>query len=37
MTDRLQTESCESQKQIVNLNYLDREAVIYSYASYSDC
>jgi phosphoenolpyruvate-protein kinase (PTS system EI component) len=29
MTDRLQTESCESQKQIVNLNYLDREAVIY--------
>ena len=29
MTDRLQTKSCESQKQIVNLNYLDREAAIY--------
>lgn len=29
MTDRLPTESCESQKQLVNLNYLDREAAIY--------
>ena len=29
MTDRLPAESCESQKQIVNLNYLDREAAIY--------
>ena len=29
MTDRLPDESCESQKQIVNLNSLDREAAIY--------
>lgn len=29
MTDRLPQESCASQKQIVNLNYLDREAQIY--------
>ena len=29
MTDRLPQESCGSQKQIVNLNYLDREAQIY--------
>ena len=29
MTDRLPEESCESQKQIVNLNSLDREATIY--------
>ena len=29
MTDRLPEESCESQKQIVNLNSLDREAAIY--------
>ena len=29
MSERLPQESCESQKQIVNLNYLDREAAIY--------
>ena len=29
MTERLPQEACESQKQIVNLNYLDREAAIY--------
>ena len=29
MTERLPQESCGSQKQIVNLNYLDREAAIY--------
>ena len=29
MTDRITCGICESQKQIVNLNYLDREAAIY--------
>jgi hypothetical protein len=29
MTDRLPQESCVSQNQLVNLNYLDREAAIY--------
>lgn len=29
MTDRLPIESCDSQKQIVNLNFLDREAAVY--------
>ena len=29
MTERLPQESCEPQKQIVNLNYLDREAAVY--------